>query len=217
MEASEKIRIYDKGVDRPGVVSYSEALTVRSGDITIPKISLQEPLRIECQHFVDCVRERQRPLTDGASGPRWCASWRPPRHRSRRGYAGSRPAADGGGAMSATQPATAVVHPTAVLGADVSLGEGCVVGPQVRLGAGCQIGHHVVIHADTVVGDRVRIDDHATLGKRPMRAANSATTREQELPGLIGRRAVDRRHRSGALPRRRHRREGADGRPLHGA
>ena len=68
MEASEKIRIYDKGVDRPGVVSYSEALTVRSGDITIPKISLQEPLRIECQHFVDCVRERQRPLTDGASG-----------------------------------------------------------------------------------------------------------------------------------------------------
>jgi acetyltransferase-like isoleucine patch superfamily enzyme len=87
--------------------------------------------------------------------------------------------------MSATQPATAVVHPTAVLGADVSLGEGCVVGPQVRLGAGCQIGHHVVIHADTVVGDRVRIDDHATLGKRPMRAANSATTREQELPGLM--------------------------------
>jgi len=86
--------------------------------------------------------------------------------------------------MSATQPATAVVHPTAVLGADVALGEGCVVGPQVRLGAGCQIGHHVVIHADTVVGDRVRIDDHAVLGKRPMRAANSATTREQELPGL---------------------------------
>jgi hypothetical protein len=34
------------------------------------------------------------------------------------------------------------------------------------------------------VGDHVRIDDHAVLGKRPMRAANSATTREQELPGL---------------------------------
>jgi acetyltransferase-like isoleucine patch superfamily enzyme len=34
------------------------------------------------------------------------------------------------------------------------------------------------------VGDNVRIDDHATLGKRPMRAANSATTKEQELPPL---------------------------------
>lgn len=71
MEASEKIRIYDKGVDRAGqVVSYGDALTVRSGDILIPKISLQEPLRLECQHFVDCVRDRKRPLTDGEDGLR---------------------------------------------------------------------------------------------------------------------------------------------------
>jgi predicted dehydrogenase len=69
MEASEKIRIYDKGVDRGGqVVSYGDALTVRSGDIMIPKISLQEPLRLECQHFVDCVRDHRTPLTDGTSG-----------------------------------------------------------------------------------------------------------------------------------------------------
>jgi predicted dehydrogenase len=69
MEASEKIRIYDKGVDRVGeIVSYSEALTVRSGDIVIPRVDLQEPLRLECQHFVDCVRERRTPLTDGAGG-----------------------------------------------------------------------------------------------------------------------------------------------------
>ena len=69
MEASEKIRIYNKGVDRVGrIVSYGDALTVRSGDITIPSISLQEPLRLECQHFVDCVRERTAPLADGANG-----------------------------------------------------------------------------------------------------------------------------------------------------
>ena len=71
MEASEKIRIYDKGVDRAGqVVSYGDALTVRSGDIVIPRISLQEPLRIECQHFVDCIRERRAPITDGQDGLR---------------------------------------------------------------------------------------------------------------------------------------------------
>jgi predicted dehydrogenase len=71
MEASEKIRVYDKGVDRAGqVVSYGDALTVRSGDIVIPKISLQEPLRLECQHFVDCIRDRKQPLTDGESGLR---------------------------------------------------------------------------------------------------------------------------------------------------
>ncbi len=71
MEASEKIRIYDKGVDRAGeVLSYGDSLTVRSGDILIPKISLQEPLRLECQHFVDCVRDRKQPLTDGLDGLR---------------------------------------------------------------------------------------------------------------------------------------------------
>jgi predicted dehydrogenase len=71
MDASEKIRIYDKGVDRAGqVVSYGDALTVRSGDILIPKVSLQEPLRIECQHFVECVRDRRTPATDGVSGLR---------------------------------------------------------------------------------------------------------------------------------------------------
>ncbi|MEK7824322.1 MAG: Gfo/Idh/MocA family oxidoreductase [Candidatus Eisenbacteria bacterium] len=71
MEASEKIRIYDKGIDRAGqIVSYGDALSVRSGDIVIPKISLQEPLRIECQHFVECVREHRTPLTDGADGLR---------------------------------------------------------------------------------------------------------------------------------------------------
>jgi predicted dehydrogenase len=69
MEASEKIRIYDKGVDRAGeVVGFGEALSVRSGDILIPKISLQEPLRLECAHFVECVRDRKAPLSDGANG-----------------------------------------------------------------------------------------------------------------------------------------------------
>ena len=71
MEASEKIRVYDKGIDKAGqIVSYGDALSVRSGDILIPKISLQEPLRIACQHFVDCVREHRTPLTDGAGGLR---------------------------------------------------------------------------------------------------------------------------------------------------
>ena len=69
MEASEKVRIYDKGVEREGkIVSYGESLTVRSGDIVIPKISLQEPLAIECRHFVECIRDRKTPLTPGEDG-----------------------------------------------------------------------------------------------------------------------------------------------------
>ena len=80
---------------------------------------------------------------------------------------------------------TSVIHPTASVGAGSTLGEFCVVGPNVRIGTGCRIGHGVVIHPDTVVGDDVRIDDQAVLGKLPMKAANSATTKEQVLPPLV--------------------------------
>jgi acetyltransferase-like isoleucine patch superfamily enzyme len=86
--------------------------------------------------------------------------------------------------MSTAPMTSSSVHPSAVLGSGTLLGEGCVIGANVRLGTGCRIGHHVVIHADTVVGEQVRIDDHASLGKLPMRAANSATTQEQELAPL---------------------------------
>ena len=79
---------------------------------------------------------------------------------------------------------TSVIHSSAKVGAGVTMGEFCVVGANVTLGEGCKLGNHVVIHADTVVGLNVRIDDHASLGKVPMKAANSATTKEQELPPL---------------------------------
>lgn len=79
---------------------------------------------------------------------------------------------------------SAALHPTARIGVDTTFGEHCVVGEGVQLGSGCRVGHHVVIHDGTMVGNDVRIDDHAVLGKRPMKAANSATTQEQELPAL---------------------------------
>ena len=79
---------------------------------------------------------------------------------------------------------TSVVHPSARIGEGTALGEFCVIGANVTIGTGCRLGNHVVIHDDTVVGNTVRIDDHASLGKRPMKAANSATTKDQELPPL---------------------------------
>jgi predicted dehydrogenase len=70
MEASEKLKIYDKGVDaKEGTfVDFAHAHTVRQGDIWIPKLDGAEPLKLECQHFVDCVRSRAIPLTDGKDG-----------------------------------------------------------------------------------------------------------------------------------------------------
>ena len=68
MESAEKLRIYDRGVDNLHYSSYGEFLTLRFGDIHIPKIDMKEPLRLECQHFLDCIRNNRRPLSDGLEG-----------------------------------------------------------------------------------------------------------------------------------------------------
>jgi predicted dehydrogenase len=71
-----KIVIYDKGVDKiptadsprdfKGFAEFQ--LLPRHGDVTIPALDFPEPLKLECQHFVDCIREGKTPLTDGQSG-----------------------------------------------------------------------------------------------------------------------------------------------------
>jgi predicted dehydrogenase len=68
MEPTEKVRIYDRGVERPDYLPYGEALTLRFGDIVIPSVAAAEPLTIECQHFVDRLHDRTRPRSDGESG-----------------------------------------------------------------------------------------------------------------------------------------------------
>jgi len=71
MDASEKIRVYDKGVDAKGsVVGYEQSLTIRSGDILIPRTPGGEPLRIECLHFLECIEKGQTPRSDGRDGLR---------------------------------------------------------------------------------------------------------------------------------------------------
>jgi len=74
------------------------------------------------------------------------------------------------------------ISPSAKIGKGTVHGAFCVIEDDVSIGSGCQIGHHVVIHAGSVIGSNVRVDDGTVIGKQPMRAANSAVTKEQELP-----------------------------------
>ena len=71
MEPTEKIRIYDKGVINNGnYSSFGEALSLRFGDVTIPYIKMTEPLKLECQHFLDCINNGKHPRSDGLDGLR---------------------------------------------------------------------------------------------------------------------------------------------------
>jgi predicted dehydrogenase len=63
-----KLAVYDKGFDQDSR-SWGEYIT-RSGDIFSPQVPNAEPLRIECEHFVDCIRTGVAPRSDGHSGLR---------------------------------------------------------------------------------------------------------------------------------------------------
>ena len=69
MEPSEKLKIYDKGVDK--VVdknSYEAFLTLRSGNIFAPKVNTEEPLKRECMDFITCIKNNRMPLADVDNG-----------------------------------------------------------------------------------------------------------------------------------------------------
>lgn len=71
LEATEKLRIYDKGAQiSQDYNTFAEYVGLRFGDITMPYIKVGEPLQIECRHFLDCVRTRKQPLSDGHDGLR---------------------------------------------------------------------------------------------------------------------------------------------------
>jgi predicted dehydrogenase len=70
MSRDEKIKLYDKGVEKPDFESYGEYIGLRFGDILIPHVPNDEPLKLECEHFVECMVERKRPRSDGHSGLR---------------------------------------------------------------------------------------------------------------------------------------------------
>jgi predicted dehydrogenase len=68
MELERKVTVYDKGFDQ-SATSYGEYIT-RSGDTWSPRIDNVEPLRVECEHFLACLREGRAPTSDGDSGVR---------------------------------------------------------------------------------------------------------------------------------------------------
>jgi predicted dehydrogenase len=71
MQPREKLRIYDKGVNRPPEYrSYGESLTIREGDIFIPRIPNVEPLSVQCQHFIRVARGLEPGRADHADGVR---------------------------------------------------------------------------------------------------------------------------------------------------
>lgn len=69
MSSAEKLKIYDKGIDRvTDKNSYETFLTLRSGDILVPTLNMEEPLKLECEEFLSCIKHNRKPLADVDNG-----------------------------------------------------------------------------------------------------------------------------------------------------
>jgi predicted dehydrogenase len=61
--AAQKLVVHDKGFSRSG-----EKVDLKQGGVTVPVLDTSEPLALEAQHFIECIRNGRRPISDGDSG-----------------------------------------------------------------------------------------------------------------------------------------------------
>lgn len=72
MEPSEKVKVYDKGITVNGSTDslYKALVGYRSGDMFAPQLEISEALKVEIQHFAECIRTGAEPITGGQAGLR---------------------------------------------------------------------------------------------------------------------------------------------------
>jgi len=71
LEADEKIKVYDKGVQvQNGHGLYDLLVSYRAGDMWAPRVEQSEALKVELDYFIDCVTKNQTPVNDGVAGCR---------------------------------------------------------------------------------------------------------------------------------------------------
>jgi len=71
LEADEKIKVYDKGIDvKNRETAYNLRVNYRSGDMHAPRVEQVEALKLEAEYFVQCAARGERPINDGEAGLR---------------------------------------------------------------------------------------------------------------------------------------------------
>ena len=73
MDPNNKVKVFDKKVYpvlEDEIMGYDDEMKIHFGEETCPEVLMEEPLKLECEHFLECVREEKEPLTSGESGLR---------------------------------------------------------------------------------------------------------------------------------------------------
>lgn len=151
----------DKLVLYPHQINWLDRIPVaQKAEGQVVPLQNDEPLRLECQHFLECVRERKRPRTDGESALRVLRVLRAC-EQSLRDH--GQPVA-----MEA-RPASYSVHPSAIVDEPCEIGEGTKIWhfshvmANTKLGKKCNLGQNVHIASDVRIGNNVKIQNNVSV------------------------------------------------------
>jgi UDP-2-acetamido-3-amino-2,3-dideoxy-glucuronate N-acetyltransferase len=126
--------------------------------VPLPK---HEPLQIECSHFLECVRDRRRPLTDGENGL----------HVLKVLHAAGQSVRNHGQPMTLQAPPARkfFVHPSAYVDSPSEIGDGTKIWhfshvmPNCSIGANCNLGQNVNIAPKVRIGNNVKIQNNVSV------------------------------------------------------
>jgi UDP-2-acetamido-3-amino-2,3-dideoxy-glucuronate N-acetyltransferase len=164
-----KMAVFDDVEEKNKLLLYPHAITWKNhlpvankaGAQPIP-FDLGEPLRAECLHFLECIRTRQTPRTDGLEGLRVLTVLQ------RCQEAVEAKASPARAAPIPTQPPH-FVHESAFIDDNVEIGEGTTIWhvshvlKNSRIGKNCRIGQNVVIGPDVSIGNGVKIQNNVSV------------------------------------------------------
>lgn len=149
-----KLLLYEHGIewiDRVPVPRKQEATPV--------KFTMAEPLKLECQHFLECLKTRSKPRTDGSSGLK-VLKVLDACQRSLQGQGENVPLATG---------SSFFMHPTSIVEEPYAIGEGTKIWhfshimPHANIGKNCTIGQNVFIGENVIVGNNVKIQNNVSV------------------------------------------------------
>lgn len=122
-------------------------------------LTKEEPLRRECQHFLECIRTRQTPRTGGESGVRVLKVLEACERSLRRGLPDPIESEE---TKYYAHP-TAVIDPGCEIGADTKIWHFSHIMSNCKIGQRCNFGQNVVVSPDVIIGNNVKIQNNVSV------------------------------------------------------
>ncbi len=153
MLPENKLALYENYVEWHGRVP------VHNKTAAVPvKFVMDEPLKLECRHFLDCMVSRQSPRTNGEKGLKVLQVLN-----------ACQESLQEQGAMVSLNRSKYYVHPASMVEEPVSIGEGTKIWhfshvmPDVVIGSKCNIGQNVFVAGDVRIGNNVKIQNNVSI------------------------------------------------------